>query len=95
MKGYSPHRAAYTLLYKPQNLLRLVGAAACLTVIVTIFSLNELSTLINQADPDANRVDWREVAGRAVKHAEALPHLPHIHGRSATNGKGVASGTQF
>jgi len=76
VNGIAYSRLGYALA-QPRSAWRAVWVIGGLTAIVTILSLSELSQLIQQANPDADRLDWREVAGRAVKHAESLPHLPH------------------
>lgn len=68
---------------------QIVTIAACLTVIVTLVTLNELQTLIAASD-SADHIaylpshgDWRtvgKIADRAVQHVEHLPQLTH-HGK--------------
>ena len=75
--GVARARPLYALV-TPETVWRVLLIAAGLTVITTIRSLSELNQLIQRGNPGANRLDWRLVAGRAVKHAETLPHLPHL-----------------
>lgn len=67
---------------------QVITIAACVTVIVTLVSLNELSTLIASSETDEHTAylpthgDWRtveQIAERAVQHVEHLPALTH-HG---------------
>lgn len=96
MKGHPPlyggHARHAATLVTPRAAWRAAWAAAALTVVVTIWSLSELGHLIEQGNPDADRLDWREVAGRAVKHAEHLPRLPHLPGSGAAAGGGRPGG---
>jgi hypothetical protein len=90
-RPHDPHLSRLVdALSRPQTALRVLLVAAGLTAVVTISSLSELSRLIAQANPDA--VDWREVAGRAVKHAESLPHLQHHQRVGAASGIDGAAG---
>lgn len=79
-------------LIRPGLALRVLVASCALTVIVTLLSLAELSRLISQGNPGSDRLDWREVAGRAVKHAETLPHLAHLHHQSGQAAGGASQG---
>jgi hypothetical protein len=97
MKGHSPvnsfHPRIAHAVVQPRSVWRAVWVVGTLTAIVTVLSLRELSQLIQKANPDADRLDWREVAGRAVRHAESLPHLPHLpHHQSAAPGASSGPG---
>lgn len=89
MKGHPPatlaphgHPASTTrivnALAQRRAAWRAFAIAAAATLFVTIYSLSELNQLIQTGNPGASRIDWREVAERAVQHAEHLPHLPHL-----------------
>jgi hypothetical protein len=84
MKTNGLHQRAISHIIRPDAAFRMVAIAAGLTVIATLFSLAELSRLIGQANPGSQRLNWKEVAGRAVKHAE---HLPHLHGLHRQSGR--------
>lgn len=67
----------------------IVTIAACLTVVATLVSLNELQVLIAASDKSDHAAylpshkDWRtveQIAERAVQHVEHLPQLTH-HGK--------------
>lgn len=105
MKGHpplSPLRGRGGLVQlEPRSAWRVAWAAAAIAAVCTIYSLSELSALIQQGNPGADRLNWREVAGRAVQHAEHLPqihpHLPHLALQGGLPGaggwKGEAVGT--
>lgn len=84
--GGAPARVVHALAHQ-RSAWRVLAIAAAVTLVVTVYSLSELNQLIQRGNPGAHRVDWREVAGRAVQHAEHLPHLPHLQ---LPNAKGEA-----
>jgi hypothetical protein len=90
MKGRPPQHALVEALSRPRSAWRVLWAATSVTAIVTLLSLSELSQLIQKGNPVAEARDWRAVAGRAVKHAENLPRLPHLQRRGGSGGPGAA-----
>jgi hypothetical protein len=88
MKRRPPHHVLVDALSKPRSAWRVLWVATSVTAIVTLLSLSELSQLIRRGNPSGGSLAWREVAGRAVQHAENLPHLPHLQRHGSGSGSG-------